>query len=185
MLWFLIWVWFSISSFIIVCVKNGYPKGLKSNCKRSYSCVLLAKRKMCGKKYSKAMSRGCNAQITQWSQNQLVRNFCKLSCNKCTRKYYVVHTMLNILWTVIKYSWVWKSLEFWIHSILGSRQVAERTRNLVQTETTHNRVEMKSPGKDEGNYIELIARKTLKLVWSALLLKKPQIWWVIANFSNK
>ena len=56
---------------------------------------------------------------------------------------------------------MWKSLEFWIHSILGSRQVAERTRNLVQTETTHNRVEMKSPGKDEGNYIELIARKTV------------------------
>ena len=117
MLWFLIWVWFSISSFIIVCVKNGYPKGLKSNCKRSYSCVLLAKRKMCGKKYSKAMSRGCNAQITQWSQNQLVRNFCKLSCNKCTRKYYVVHTMLNILWTVIifmgvKITWVLNTFYF-------------------------------------------------------------------------
>ena len=86
---------FSISLFIIVCVKNGYPKGLKSNCKRSYSCVLLAKRKMCGKKYSKAMSRGCNAQITPWFQNQLVRNFCKLSCNKCTRKYYTQCSILR------------------------------------------------------------------------------------------
>ena len=82
-----------VFSFIIVCTKNTYPKGLQSNCKRTYSCAILAKRKMCGKKFSQAMSAGCNRQITKWLQKQLVKNFCKLSCNNCNRKCFTPYTI--------------------------------------------------------------------------------------------
>ena len=88
---------------------SKYPKGLKSNCIRAYSCAFLARGKMCGKKYNKAMSRGCNNQITKWSQNQLVRNFCKLSCKKCIRKYYPYNFIYTIpstfLFMVVKINW--------------------------------------------------------------------------------
>ena len=105
----MLWLFHILFPFKIECVKNGYPKGLKSNCIRAYSCAVLARRNMCGKKYSKSMSRGCNNQITKWSQNQLVRNFCKLSCKKCIRKYYpynfIYQNPMPFLFMVVKINW--------------------------------------------------------------------------------
>ena len=155
----MLWLFHILFSFKIECVKNGYPKGLKSNCIRAYSCAVLARRNMCGKKYSKSMSRGCNNQITKWSQNQLVRNFCKLSCKKCIRKYYPY----NFINTIPNYSWLWKSIDFWINYILGSRQGAETARNGGYTETVPSGLEMRSPQKDKGTYIVLIVNKKVCL----------------------
>ena len=73
--------------FQLVCAKDAYPKGLKWNCKKSYSCQNLARRRMCLKKYSQAMNTGCNRQITNWAKTQVVRLFCKKSCGHCTRKF--------------------------------------------------------------------------------------------------
>ena len=73
-------------------MKDAYPKGLKWNCKRAYSCAALAKRNKCGKKYVQAMSRSCSNQIPKWFQNQVVNKFCKKSCMNCIRKYIAIHT---------------------------------------------------------------------------------------------
>ena len=75
--------WFFVS---IVCVKDSYPKGLKDNCKKTYSCAILAKKGMCKKRYSQAMWSGCNNQISKWFQKQPVKNFCKKSCKNCISK---------------------------------------------------------------------------------------------------
>ena len=73
-------------------MKDAYPKGLKWNCKRAYSCATLAKRNNCGKKYVQAMSRSCTNQIPKWFQNQVVNKFCKNSCMNCVRKYIAIYT---------------------------------------------------------------------------------------------
>ena len=73
-------------------MKDAYPKGLKWNCKRAYSCATLAKRNKCGKKYVQAMSRSCSNQIPKWFQNQVVNKFCKKSCTNCMRKYIAIYT---------------------------------------------------------------------------------------------
>ena len=74
----------------IVCVKDTYPKGLKSNCKKTYPCAKLARRNMCRKRYNQIMSRGCKNQISSWFQKQLVRNFCKKSCKNCLGEYFIL-----------------------------------------------------------------------------------------------
>ena len=63
--------------FELVCARDAYPKGLKWNCKKVYSCQKLAKRRLCGKKYIKAMNTGCNKQITNWAKTQIIRSFCR------------------------------------------------------------------------------------------------------------
>ena len=73
-------------------MKDAYPKGLKWNCKRAYSCATLAKRNKCGKKYVQAMSRSCSNQIPKWFQNQVVNKFCKKSCANCMRKCIAIYT---------------------------------------------------------------------------------------------
>ena len=77
----------------IVCVKDTYPKGLKSNCKKTYPCAKLARRNMCRKKYNQIMNRGCKNQISSWLQQQPVRNFCKKSCKNCVREYFTVSSI--------------------------------------------------------------------------------------------
>ena len=69
--------------FKIVCAKDTYPKGLKWNCRKSYSCTSLARSNMCKKKNIQVMSRGCSNQISQWNRNQVVRIYCKKSCANC------------------------------------------------------------------------------------------------------
>ena len=71
----------------IVCVKDTYPKGLKANCKRLYSCARLQRNKMCTKKYAQAMNNACKNQLSKWLQGRPVRNFCKKSCRTCIRKF--------------------------------------------------------------------------------------------------
>ena len=75
--------------FKIACAKNTYPRGLKWNCKKAFSCVNLATRKSCGKRYTQAMNRGCNNQISKQLQRQFVRNFCKKACNNCIGKIFI------------------------------------------------------------------------------------------------
>ena len=83
----------SLRGFLLVCTKDTYPKGLKWNCKKTFSCAILAKRKSCGKRYMKAMNRGCNNQISKWLQKQLVKNFCKKACKNCVGKHLIYHSM--------------------------------------------------------------------------------------------
>ena len=77
----------------IVCVKDTYPKGLKSNCKKTYPCAKLARRNMCRKRYNQIMNLGCKNQISGWLQKQPVRNFCKKSCKNCLGEYFTLSSI--------------------------------------------------------------------------------------------
>ena len=70
----------------LVCAKDTYPRGLKLNCKKTFSCAILGRRGFCGKRYKQAMNRGCNNQIPKWLQSQFVWKFCKKSCKRCVGK---------------------------------------------------------------------------------------------------
>ena len=73
--------------FLIGCVKDVFPKGLRRDCRKKYPCAKLARKGLCRRKYSQAMSIGCKNQITKYWQNRMVEKSCKKSCNNCKRTF--------------------------------------------------------------------------------------------------
>ena len=76
-------VYIELFLFELDCVTDRYPKGLRQNCRRQFSCDVLKRLNRCNKQYKNAMSLGCKTQITNWWKNQWVKNNCKKACLNC------------------------------------------------------------------------------------------------------
>ena len=62
------------------CV-DRYPPNVP--CKGTFSCINLAKRRACNKRFSQALPKWCSAKVNIRYRNQLVKNYCRKSCKLC------------------------------------------------------------------------------------------------------
>jgi len=62
------------------CV-DRYPPNVP--CKGTFSCINLAKRRACNKRFSQALPKWCSAKVNIRYRNQLVKSYCRKSCKLC------------------------------------------------------------------------------------------------------
>ena len=71
----------------IACGVDRYPKNMP--CRNSYSCPKLANRKGCNKKFTQVLPVWCWQKLSNRDRRQLVKNYCKRSCQNCLGKWLI------------------------------------------------------------------------------------------------